>query len=147
MGPEDTVATKLGKIVDLPEEPGHWAGGWMSTPQIVKAASGGWYGVLNGSSTTPAPVEEEPAMREPAPSRGGWAYTPEEFPVKGWRVFDRPFEWVADAISTGEGPSFWKHGLLFRSDGSIIVYYHTGKYGKEYLFGRRAQNAFEPSRK
>ncbi len=139
MRADDRVATKLGKILSLPEVEGHWASGWMSTPQIVKAAKGGWYGIANGSVTTPAPVEEEPAMREPMPVRGGWMYTPEEWPVAGWTVFDRPFDWVEAALEAGEGPSFWKHGFLFDPDGSLYLYYHCGHYGDEHFFGQRAR--------
>lgn len=143
MSPSDTVATKLGKIISLYPEPGHWTSGWMATPQIFKAASGGWFGLVNASPTPPVSVEEEPAMREPVPSHGGWLYTPEEWPVSGWKAFDQPIEWIddipQDARDMGEGTSFWKHQMLVQPDGTLYLYYHTGSYGEERLFGKRAR--------
>ncbi len=143
MSPSDTVATKLGKIILPSPEPGHWTFGWLSTPQIFKAANGGWFGLLNASPTPPVPVEEEPAMREPAPSHGGWVYTPEEWPTKGWEAFAEPVEWIhkipEDAQKLGEGTNFWKHQILVQPDGTMTMYYHSGNYGKERLFGRRAK--------
>lgn len=139
MSPTEFIAQKQGKITQLPPDEKHWAKGWMSTPQIFKAAQGGWYGIANASSETPAPVEEEPAMREPAPSRGGWLYTPEEFPTKGWRFFDRPFSWIEASQKAGEGDSWWKHGVLVQEDGSFYLYYHAGCYGHEFLYGQKTQ--------
>jgi hypothetical protein len=143
MSPSDRVATKLGKIISPHPEPGHWTSGWLSTPQIFKAAKGGWFGVLNASPTPPVPVEEEPAMREPAPSYGGWVYTPQDWPVGGWQAFDQPIEWIddipAEARVLGEGTNFWKHQVLVQPDGTLYLYYHSGSYGKERLFGKRAK--------
>lgn len=143
MSPGDEVATKLGKIISPHPEEGHWTSGWLSTPQIFKAADGGWFGVLNASPTRPVPVEEEPAMREPSPSQGGWIYTPEEWPVSGWVAFAQPMEWIdqfpEEARQNGEGGNMWKHQVLVQPDGTLYLYYHSGYYGEERLFGKRAQ--------
>jgi hypothetical protein len=143
MSPSDRVATKLGKIMSPSPKPGHWTFGWVATPQIFKAVGPGWFGLLNASPTPPVSVEEEPAMREPAPSHGGWIHTPEEWPVKGWRAFDSPIEWIdeitAEARKNGEGTNFWKHQMLVQPDGTVYLYYHSGPYGQERLFGKRAR--------
>jgi len=142
MSPGDKVAVKFGKILAPCVDSKHWASGWISTPNIFKAAKGGWYGFLNGAVNEPAPVEMEPAMREPAPSYGGWIYTPEEYPVKGWDyVQDRPVEWIdeipEDARKEGEGTSFWKHNILVHpGNKKMYLYYHSGSYGHERLFGK-----------
>ena len=141
MAPGDKVATKLGKILAPSIMDDHWARGWISTPNIFKAADGGWFGMLNGAINEPAPVEDEPAMREPAPSHGGWIYTPEEYPTKGWRYHSGPVEWIQDipedAQKNGEGTSFWKHNILIHPvNKKIYLYYHSGSYGQERLFGK-----------
>ena len=92
MRPSDRVARKLGKTVIPSPDTEHWTSGYIGGVQILPAVQGGWYAILNASPTPPAPVQEEPLMREPAPSLGGWAYTAEEWPVAGWRMADRPIE-------------------------------------------------------
>ena len=143
MSPDDKVAKKNGKILSPSEDPYHWTSGWLSTPNIFKATDGGWYGFLNGSPSSPIPVEMEPAMREPAPSHGGWMYTQEEWPIKGWKPFDEPLEWIndipEDARANGEGTSFWKHHILIQPDGTLYLYYHSGSYGQERLFGKKSK--------
>ena len=143
MAPGDEVATKLGKIFSPYPVHGYWTSGWLSTPQIFKAEERGWYGILNASSTEPVTVEEEPAMREPTPSQGGWLYTPEEWPVSGWKAFDQPIEWIKDipeeAQKNGEGCNMWKHQVLVQPDGTLYLYYNSGNYATERLFGKIAK--------
>jgi hypothetical protein len=143
MAPGDEVATKLGKIISPYPVPGYWTSGWLSTPQIFKAEERGWYGILNANSTEPVPVEEEPAMREPTPSQGDWLYTPEEWPVSGWKAFDQPIEWIKDipeeAQKNGEGCNMWKHQVLVQPDATLYLYYNSGNYGTERLFGKIAK--------
>ena len=81
-------------------------------------------------------------MREPAPSLGGWAYTAAEWPIQGWRALKEPIEWIEDvpeeARQTGEGVNFWRHHAVIGADGSMYLFYNTGPYGHERMFGRRA---------
>ncbi len=149
MTPEDRVAKKLGRILPPSPEKGHWTSGWVSTPQLFKAEQGGWFGLLNGSPNPPAPVEEEPAMRESAPSQGGWIYTPEAWPVSGWQALEQPIEWIHDipeeAQRQGEGVNMWRHHILVQPDGTLNLYYNSGAYGQERLYGKRTK--IEISRK
>lgn len=142
MSPNDKRAEKLGKIISPIEEDGHWMSGWASGIQIFPAGQGGWYGLLTGSPNPPAAVEEEPDMREPAPSLGGWAYTPEEWPVKGWKVEREPITTIEslpeDAKNNGEGFNLWRHHILVLPGGPIYLYYNSGRYGQERMFVRRA---------
>ena len=141
MRPGDTVASKLGKVLSPASDPNHWMSGYIGGLQILPAERGGWYAVLNASPTPPAPVEEEPEMREPAPSLGGWAYTPQSWPVSGWQALDQPIEWIDDvppeARRAGEGVNLWRHHVLVLPDGAVYLYYNSGSYGQERMFARR----------
>jgi hypothetical protein len=138
--PGDRMAAKKGKIIAPSAVPDHWTAGYVGGLQILPAADGGWYGILNASPTPPATVEEEPMMREPAPSLGGWAYTPDEYPLKGWQVMEKPIERIdeipAQAINAGEGVNLWRHHLVLMADHSMYLLYNSGPYGNERLFGR-----------
>lgn len=142
MKKDDDAARKIGRVIPPSSKPGHWSHGWIGATQLFPAASGGWWGLVSGSPTPPAPVEEEPEMREPAPSIGGWAYTPEEWPISGWTLSAEPIEWIDDipehAIRSGEGVNLWRHHILVLPDGGIRLYYNTGSYGQEQMFGREA---------
>lgn len=142
--PAEPRARKLGPIIRPNERPGHWMGGWASGLQLIKAASGGWYGLLTGSPCPPAPPETEPRMREPAPSLGGWAYTPEDWPVSGWRVDPEPIIGVNDIPAAtkalGEGVNLWRHHLLMIEPGDYWLYYNSGSYGEERMFCRHASD-------
>jgi len=142
MNPVSGDVTKLGRILSPSRDPEHWTAGWIGGLQLIPAANGGWYGLINASPTPPVSVEEEPEMREPAPSLGGWAYTPETWPVSGWQVAEQPIEWVTEipdtAIQAGEGVNLWRHHLVVQPDGEIFLFYNTGAYGQERMFGRRA---------
>lgn len=150
MRPSDRMARKLGKTLSPSSDPQHWTAGFVGGLQIFRAAQGGWYGILNASPTPPAPVEVEPDMREPAPSLGGWAYTPEEWPVAGWQVADEPIEWIDDipdeALKAGEGVNLWRHHILVLPDGRICLFYNTGAYGQERMFGRHVPASKSPGR-
>jgi hypothetical protein len=138
--PGERSAKKMGKIIAPSTVPNHWTAGYVGGLQILPAADGGWYGILNASPTPPAPVEEEPMIREPAPSLGGWAHTSEQYPVKGWQAMEEPIEWINDipqrAIRAGEGVNLWRHHLVLLPNRSIYLLYNTGSYGNERLFGR-----------
>jgi len=140
MRPSDVTARKLGRVLSPSPSAGHWTAGWIGGLQILPASRGGWYGLLSASPTPPAPLEREPVMREPAPSMGGWAYTPEEWPVKGWDVAEEPIERIedipAEALEAGEGVNLWRHHVLILPAGDVVLYYNTGMYGHERMFGR-----------
>ena len=143
MTPADTKARKLGKVIAPMGDPNHWLSGWVGGLQIFPASGGGWFGLLNGSPTPPAPVEVEPEFREPAPSLGGWAHTAEKSPVSGWRIEDTPIERIEDisieAKNNGEGMNFWRHHGLVCADGNLYLFYNTGPYGNEQMFIRSAR--------
>lgn len=136
----DRKAKKLGRIIPPSSKTGHWSFGWIGATQLFPAEHGGWWGLVSGSPTPPESVEKEPEMREPAPSLGGWAYTPEEWPISGWHLSDRPIEWIDEipeaAIQSGEGVNLWRHHILVLPNGHAYLYYNTGSYGNEQLFGR-----------
>ena len=150
MSPSDTVARKVAKTLSPSPNPEHWTAGFVGGLQIFPAVQGGWYGILNASPTPPVPVEQEPDMREPAPSLGGWAYTAEEWPVRGWRVADQPIEWIEDipeeAQNVGEGVNLWRHHILILPNGEMYLFYNTGAYGQERLFVRHVPASQSPAR-
>jgi hypothetical protein len=80
-------------------------------------------------------------MREPAPSLGGWAHTPEDWPVQGWHVSDHPIEWIDDipreARLAGETVNLWRHHVVIVPDGTMYLFYNSGPYGQERMFVRR----------
>lgn len=143
MGPNDTKAKKLGCIMRPSSKEGHWTHGWKGAMQILPAKDGGWWALTSASPSAPASVEEEPEMREPAPSLGGWCYTSEPWPISGWTIAEQPIEWIEDipqeAIDAGEGVNLWRHHILALPSGELYMYYNTGSYGQEQLFGRRAK--------
>jgi hypothetical protein len=138
---DDKKAQKLGKVIS-PGPADHWLAGWVGGLQLFPAAKGGWYGLINGSPTSPDPVDVEPDMREPAPSLGGWAYTPEDWPVRGWEADSSPIEWIedipAEARANGEGVNVWRHHGFVTSEGTMYLLYNSGPYGKERMFMRSA---------
>lgn len=143
MRPKDRQVKKLGKILAPSSDSDHWLAGWVGGIQIFPAAKGGWYGLLNGSFTPPASIEEEPEMREPAPSLGGWAYTAEEWPISGWKPEPHPIERIedipADARTNGEGVNIWRHHGFVAPDGNLYLLYNSGAYGQERMYLRAAQ--------
>jgi len=138
--PGERTAQKLGKTVRPSPNSIHWTAGYVGGLQIFPAVQGGWYGILNASPTPPASINKEPTMREPAPSLGGWAYTPEDFPIKGWQAMEEPIEWINDipeqALKAGEGVNLWRHHIVIVPDHSMYLLYNTGSYSNERMFGR-----------
>ncbi len=138
--PATRRAHHVGRMLPPVEQPGHWASGWMGPMQLFAAEGGGWWGLLSASPTPPAPVEESPRMREPAPSQGGWAYTAAAWPVGGWELEDEPIVRAdavpADAAADGEGVNFWRHHLAVLDGSRALLLYNSGPYGEERLFGR-----------
>lgn len=150
MRPGEDQAHKLGKVISPSTDPNHWTAGYIGGLQIFPALQGGWFGLLNASPTPPAPVEREPSMREPAPSLGGWGYTPEEWPVSGWQIDDQPIEWIQDipieALKAGEGVNLWRHHLTILPDNSMYLFYNSGSYGNERMFGRFIASQESPAK-
>jgi hypothetical protein len=138
--PGNSPARKIGCTILSEPSPDHWAHGWIGGLQIFPAKEGGWYGLLNASPTPPAPISEEPEMREPAPSQGGWAYTPEDIPVTGWKLDVEPIEWVKNlpdsACQMGESTNLWRHHLIILPNKEAYLYYNSGSYGQEQLYGK-----------
>jgi len=143
--PDERQAQKCGRVISSGMHPAHWLTGWVGGLQIFPSEAGGWYGLLNGSPTPPASIAEEPDIREPAPSLGGWAYTPEAWPVSGWRADDLPIETLdeipLEARQNGEGVNLWRHHGLVTREGQMYLLYNTGPYGQERLFARHASQA------
>ncbi len=143
MKPGDTVARKLGPAIRPVGSEGHRAYGWIGGLHLLPAEDGGWWATLGGSPTPPVSIEESEHMREPAPAQTGWAYTPEAWPVSGWTVREKPIKSVdelePEALAEGEGHNLWRHHALIDGEGKrLAIYYNTGAYGQERLFGRHA---------
>ncbi len=140
--PHAQTAQKIGRIIAPSPSRLHWLFGWTSGIQLFPAQRGGWYGLMTGSPTPPIPVTEEPNMREPSPSLGGWAYTPQLFPINGWRAFEKPITTLEDipkkAQENGEVVNLWRHHLLVDQQGDMYLYYNAGSYGQEQMFCRKA---------
>jgi hypothetical protein len=142
MMPSESKARKLGKVISPSNQPGHWTGGWTSGMQLFPAAQGGWYALFTASPIPPSSIDFEPFMREPAPSLGGWAYTPEDWPISGWKVDDNPITTIdnlpQEAKSWGENTNLWRHHILMLPDGQVYLYYNSGSYGQERMFIRHS---------
>ncbi len=137
----DTTASRAG-VVLKPAGDGTWYAGWTAGMQIIPADGGGWWALCNASPTPPAPVAISPQMREPAPSLGGWAYTPDHDPTIGWQFQHEPIVSLlnlpANAVAQGECVNLWRHHLLLTDDGFAYLFYNSGAYGSERMFVRRA---------
>ena len=138
----DETAQKLGPVLRPTTRSGHWLSGWVSSVQLVPRDARGYWGLGSGSPTPPAPVSEQPTMREPAPSLGGWLDTQESFPVTGWRPSEKPIvaldELPAAAVEDGMGTNLWRHHLLGPIDGRLYLFCNSGPYGQEQMFVRVA---------
>lgn len=147
MTPGASRAAKLGQILLPSNHPADWTRGWTSGLQLFAAAGGGWYGLITASPTPPADIREEPEMREPAPSLGGWAYTPLSWPVSGWKVAGGPIitlEGIPEAArQNGERVNLWRHHLLVHQNGELYLFYNAGSYGQERMFVRKATRGEE----
>lgn len=134
-------ARKLGEVLPPHPAPGHWAAGWVGGMQIMPGRSHRWTALLNASPTPPRPDDGSVAREEPPPSLGGFAVCDQAWPVSGWRWCDRPIVAIGAigpaAAADGEGVNFWRHHLLV-APGGTAVYYNSGSYGQEQLYGRVA---------
>lgn len=136
----DLTAKKIGRVIAPSSIDNHWCKGWVGGIQLIPAEKG-WFGLISGSPTSPEPVSISPDMREPAPSLGGWAYTPEPWPICGWRISEQPLEWIEnipqDAKDKGEGVNLWRHHMLIVDKDNVYIYYNTGNYGQEQMFAKK----------
>jgi hypothetical protein len=137
--PGDQRAHRIGTVLAPGAAP--WLAGWTSGVQLFPAHDGGWWGLTTGSPTRPVSPADEPRMREPAPSLGGWAYTPEAWPVSGWAAAKEPIVDLAgipaERQADGELVNLWRHHLLVLPDESCWLYYNAGSYGNERMFCRQ----------
>jgi len=145
MGSADDAAQKLGVLLRPAKQSGHWLSGWASTVQLVPRRGGGFWGLGSGSPTPPASVSDEPTMREPAPSLGGWLNTREQFPASGWQASENPIvridELSPSAVEDGMGTNLWRHHLLGPINGKLYLFCNSGPYGQEQMFVRVARLA------
>ena len=136
-------ARKLGPVLPPCPIPGHWASGWVGGMQIMPGRSTRWIALLNASPTAPRRDDVANSREEPPPSLGGFALCDEFWPVSGWRWCDRPIlalnDIEEDAARAGEGVNFWRHHLVVTA-GGVGLYYNSGAYGCEQLYGRVARD-------
>jgi hypothetical protein len=141
MRPGDSYAAKLGILLRPVTVEQHWLSGWVSGLQLLPAAYGGWHGLMTGSPTPPDSIAEQPSMREPAPSLGGFARTDQPWPISGWLPDDRPIWELEDipqaASDDGMGVNLWRHHMLIAHDGTPYLYCNAGAYGSEAMFVRK----------
>lgn len=134
-------ARKLGAVLPPCATPGHWASGWVGGMQIIPGRSTRWIALLNASPTAPRRDDGARSREEPPPSLGGFALCDEAWPVRNWRWCARPLIALdalePAAIAGGEGVNLWRHHLLACAGGTA-VFYNSGAYGAEQLYGRLA---------
>jgi len=118
--------------------PSSWAHGYLGGLQLLPGTTHRWCAVVNGSPTPPDRAGEL-TSEEPPPSLGGLAFTDAEYPVTGWTLTDRPFEWITDiptdALAAGEGVNLWRHHVLVTPDVTRL-FYNSGSYGCEQLYSK-----------
>ena len=138
-------ARKLGVVLPPCQEPGHWASGWVGGVQILPGREHRWEAIVNASPAAPDPEDKSESREEPPPSLGGFAYCDEEWPVKGWTFSPQPIEWIEDipkgAIENGEGVNLWRQHILVLPDGRYALYYNSGTYGKEQMYGKEERKS------
>jgi hypothetical protein len=139
-GRGESCVRKLGAILPPCQHPGHWAGGWVGGMQLLPGADHRWIAIVNASPTPPDPMDPAVSREEPPPSLGGFAYCNEPWPIKGWHWCPEPIEWMdqipATAIETGEGVNLWRHHILCLPDGTLALFYNSGSYGTEQIYGK-----------
>lgn len=124
-----------------------WIAGYIGGLQLIKADNKGWFALINASPTPPCSVDEDSDIREPAPSLGGFIYTPKEYPDSGWSPMDDPIEYEESipqsARDKGEGVNMWRHHLLFLPEGKVVCLYNSGNYGNEQMFGKMSDYSIQ----
>ncbi len=126
------IATPL-----LRPEANTWASGWLGGMQLFPASNGRRCALLNASPTPPKPGSHG----EPAPSLGGWAVSDGNDPIGAWRIDQGPLLHVHELSTAqrdnGLGHNFWRHFLHLTANGMPWVYFNSGSYGQEQLYGSR----------
>ncbi|MFA5528785.1 MAG: hypothetical protein WC996_09250 [Peptostreptococcales bacterium] len=122
-----------------------WTFGYIGGLQLLKAENDGWYAMINASPTPPKSVDEEKNIREPSPSLGGFIFTKFEYPDKGWKVLDKPLEYIENipeiARKDGEGVNMWRHHMFILPSNDLVCLYNTGDYGNEQMFGKICESS------
>lgn len=139
-GEDEPQARKLGVILPPSARPGHWAAGWVGGLQLLPGRAHRWVGLCNASPTAPNPNDPAISREEPPPSLGGFAWCDAPWPVQGWQWSPEPIEHIQDvppeAIAAGEGVNLWRQHILIAPDGRLHLYYNSGPYGREQLYGK-----------
>jgi hypothetical protein len=138
---------KLGPCLPPCDQPGHWASGWVGGLQLLPGPGEGWTAVANASPTPPRLDDGRVEREEPAPSLGGFATCPEEWPVQGWTFAAQPLERIEDlsagALASGEGVNLWRQHLLQLPGGIWQLYYNSGSYGREQIYLKESEAIHE----
>ncbi len=133
-------ADKRGLILAPSAIPGHWASGWVGGLQVVPGVEHRWIAIANASPTAPRRGDDANHAEEPPPSLPGFAVSDADLPDRGWRWLPEPMEWIADipaaALADGEGVNLWRQHLLALPDGRWGLFYNSGTYGTEQLYGK-----------
>ena len=141
--PGEKTARKLGPVLPPSPRSVHWASGWIGGLEVLPGAGGKWIGLANASPTPPRPDDRAESREEPPPSLGGFATTDALFPVEGWRWEPAPIERIedipAEAVVWGEGVNLWRHHILLAPGQPPLLFYNSGSYGREQLFGRMGE--------
>lgn len=149
MTPEEQIAHKLGRLMRPVPELSSWAAGWRSTLQIFPCISGGWLGITNSSPRAPGNMYEL-HNREPGPSLGGWAFSPEPFPTSGWVSDAQPMYWVhalpKPYYEAGIHDNLCRHHILWVDPDHIYLFFNStgipndSPAGNEQLYVFRSQD-------
>jgi hypothetical protein len=143
VGRGESRARRLGPILVPDARPGHWAAGWVGGLQLVERRGAGWLALVNAGSTPPRAGDTAITRDEPPPSVGGFAFTDDPDPTRGWRFAAEPIERVeeipAAAIAGGEGTNLWRHHWLACPDGRRLILYNSGPYAAEQLFAKEVE--------
>lgn len=137
---------KLGMILPPSVERGHWASGWVGGLQLIPGAAHRaahrWLAIVNASPAEPDPAATQNYREEPPPSLGGFAFSDEVWPVRGWHWTAQPIEWIEAipqaARASGEGTNLWRQHILALPDGRLALFYNSGDYGLEQMYVKMA---------
>jgi hypothetical protein len=136
----DPAATKRGIALAPSDQIDHWASGWLGGLQLLPGIESRWIAVLN-ASPTPPDRDGTRHSQEPAPSLGGFARSDSLIGLDGWKLDERPIEWIDDipsnALAAGEGTNLWRQHIHLVGD-HVRLYYNSGAYGQEQLYRKSA---------